>query len=160
MRLIGRVFVTGDKHCNFMSDLDYKKVEVFCKRFNTTTDDVMIVLGDHGVAYDGAWSDHHAKKKLGKLPITFVMIRGNHDMRPSRTWQRLLVRKPGVIEGWFYEDPDVKNILYTDEYGWYMFNDIRTFIIGGAYSVDKYYRIRNGKTLMYNRQFLGFNINE
>lgn len=135
------IFVTGDKHGNFQSDCDYQKIRQFCENHNTTQDDVMIILGDHGIHYDGGWHDQHARKKLSKMPITFVMIRGNHDMRPSENWRRAFVMRPGVMSGWFYEDPYADNILYTDEYGWYDFGGVQTFVICGAYSVDKYYRL-------------------
>ena len=44
----------------------------------------MIVLGDNGVNYWGGKRDKALKKKLEALPITFMMIRGNHDQRPSK----------------------------------------------------------------------------
>lgn len=138
---MGRVFITGDKHGNFSSDEDYQKIKKFCDQFETTTSDMMIVLGDHGIHYDGTWGDHHARKKLAKYPITFVMIRGNHDMRAQTSWHRVFVMKPGTVTGWFREDPENKNILYTDEYGWYTFANRQTFVINGAYSADKFYRL-------------------
>ena len=135
---MGRVFVTGDKHGDFKSEYDYRKIEAFCNTVGTTQNDVMIVLGDHGVHYDGAWSDEKGLKKLSKLPITFVMIRGNHDRRPIPSWRKLFAASD---TGHFYEDPLAENVLYTHEYGWYTFGGVQCFVIGGAYSVDKYYRL-------------------
>jgi 3-oxoacid CoA-transferase subunit A len=135
------VFITGDKHGDFRSDFDYQRVKNFCENYETTLDDFIIVLGDHGIHYDGEWHDHNSRKKLGKYPITFIMIRGNHDMRPEPGWKRLFLMKPGTVTGWFWEDPEVANVLYTDEFGWYTFRDQPVFVIGGAYSVDKYYRL-------------------
>ncbi len=137
---MGRVFVTGDKHGNFSSEYDYQHVKQLCDVVGTTKDDVMIVLGDHGVHYDGGWGDIKARKKLAKYPITFVMIRGNHDRRPIPSWKKVFAATDSMI-GHFYEDPIADNILYTNEYGWYTFGGVQTFVIGGAYSVDKYYRL-------------------
>lgn len=137
---MGRIFVTGDKHGDFVSDNGYKIVREFCEKNSTTRDDVMIVLGDHGVHYDGGWGDHHAKKNLSKYPITFVMIRGNHDQRCKDMWKRKLISE-SRMEGWFVEDPEYDNILYTEEFGWYTFAGNHVFTINGAYSVDKWYRL-------------------
>jgi len=137
---MSRVFITGDKHADFNSPDDYKKIEEFCKRHGTTRDDYMIVLGDHGMSYFGGWRDIHAKEKLAKIPIRFIMIRGNHDERPSMAWKHIYV-DTAAVTGWFIEDPDFPDILYTEEYGWYKFAGVKAFVINGAYSVDKDYRI-------------------
>lgn len=138
---MSRVFITGDKHGDFSSDNDYSKIKAFCERFETTTDDYMIVLGDHGIHYDDGWQDHRARKKLAKFPITFIMIRGNHDMRPSESWEDTFAFRDESCWGRFYVDPEVSNILYTREYAWYRFAGNMCYVIGGAYSVDKYYRL-------------------
>lgn len=137
-----RVFLTGDKHCNFQSPDDYQKIKAFCEQFETTLNDYMIVLGDHGVHYDDGWSDYHAKKRLSKYPINFIMVRGNHDMRPNDGWKHIGINAgDGAVVGTFIEDPEFSNILYTTEYGWYQFAGRSCFVIGGAYSADKYYRL-------------------
>ena len=73
------VYITGDKHGS------YKDVEQFCLRWNTSRDDLLIVLGDNGVNYWGADDrrDRKLKAYLSSLPISFYMIKGNHDQRPS-----------------------------------------------------------------------------
>ena len=40
-----RVFITGDTHG------DFNNIAKFCKKNETTTDDVMIILGDAGINY-------------------------------------------------------------------------------------------------------------
>ena len=71
------VYVTADPEGNF------KYIEDFCKKFNTTTDDILIILGDAGINYDKGAGDYYTKKNLSKLPITFFCIHGNHEMRPE-----------------------------------------------------------------------------
>lgn len=137
---MGRVFVTGDKHGDFQSEYDYARIKNFCQTHGTTKEDVVIILGDHGVRYFDDWRDYHAKKKLAKMPIRFVLLRGNHDMRVSPMWKRKYLDEPHIC-GWFVEDPDFPDILYTEEFGWYWFGGKRVFVINGAYSADKYYRI-------------------
>lgn len=135
-----RVYITGDKHG------DYKEVEAFCLKWNTCKDDLLIVLGDNGVNYYGPKSDRRIKRRLSSLPITFFMIRGNHDQRPSKKLYTLapedvhpLVKGPCL---WQEEYP---NLLFAAEYGEYQFmvngRWVKSFVIGGAYSVDKWYRM-------------------
>ena len=142
-----RVFITGDKHGNFISPDDYQKIDHFCEQFDTDTTDVMIVLGDHGMTYYSPTDKRtiNGFKKLAKFPITFIMIRGNHDQRPCHYTTAL----PEYIETPAYSGRfsklqgklECKNVLFTEEYGWYTFAGNRVFVVGGAYSVDKYYRL-------------------
>lgn len=141
---MNRIFVTGDKHCDFVSRNDYLAVQKLCETAETTKDDVLIVLGDHGIHYDNGTNDHNARRRLSEFPITFVMIRGNHDMRPNVDWRTECISN-GAMSGYFVRDPEVDNILYTTEWGWYIFGDMPAFVIGGAYSVDKYYRLEKQK---------------
>ncbi len=41
------IYLTGDTHGEFA------RIEAFCKRFGTCKDDVMIILGDAGINFDG-----------------------------------------------------------------------------------------------------------
>lgn len=142
-----QTYITGDKHGDFQSPNDYIKLRGFCEQRSTTKDDVMIVLGDHGIHYDEGKHDTYCRSSLSYFPITFVMIRGNHDMRPRKEWEHVEIDREN-LKGWFWKDPDYDNILYTDEYGWYKFGNKDVFVIGGAYSADKFYRLE--------RQRLGF----
>lgn len=56
------IFITGDKHG------DYASVEHFCRRFNTTKEDVMVILGDNGVNYYGPSKDKRLKKSFRLCP--------------------------------------------------------------------------------------------
>lgn len=132
---MSRVFITGDKHG------DYTDVAKFCERWGTSKDDFMIVLGDNGVNYYGIRKDRRRKKSLSKLPITFVMIRGNHDARPYKNLYHEIEYNNEAISGTFLVEDEFPSILFTKEFGWYQFGGKDTFVIGGAYSVDKWYRL-------------------
>lgn len=140
------VYITGDKHGDFLSDhLDYAKVRQFCEDHHTTKEDVMIVLGDHGVRFfpDNDWATLRDMSRLEKMPIRFVLIRGNHDRRVNKNNPNLqtvtLTQKE--ISGTFYRYEDFPHLLFPKEYGWYSFAGHSTFIICGAYSIDKEYRL-------------------
>ena len=107
----------------------------------------MIVLGDNGVNYYGPTKDRRLKKKLEEMPITFFMIKGNHDQRPSRKLYHVTSNNPHpLLEGTCLAEDDYPSILFSAMYGGYQFlrpSGIwqRAFVLGGAYSVDKWYRL-------------------
>ena len=70
------VYITGDTHKRF------KRIADFCERMETTTDDIMIILGDAGINFSGGERDRYDKEYLSCLPITLFCIHGNHEMRP------------------------------------------------------------------------------
>lgn len=70
------IYITGDTHG------DFRNVERFCKKMQTSKDDVLIILGDAGINYYGPEQDKRKKKYLESLPITIFAIHGNHEMRP------------------------------------------------------------------------------
>ena len=71
------IYITGDTHG------DFSIVEGFCQHNETTTDDVLIILGDVGINYFGEPHDLDLKKELSDYPITLFCIHGNHEKRPE-----------------------------------------------------------------------------
>lgn len=134
------VFISGDKHGQ------YKNVEQFCFRWNTTKEDLLIILGDNGVNYSGPHKDKGIKNYLSSLPISFFMIKGNHDQRPSLKLYTLAPEDahPLVRGSYLYEE-EYPSLLFSALYGGYQFliDDrwVKTFVLGGAYSADKWYRL-------------------
>jgi len=101
----------------------------------------MIVLGDNGVNYYGYYKDRRKKKQLEKLPITFIMIRGNHDSRPDKRIYKEVEFNTEMYSGTFLVEEEFPSLLFTKEFGWYTVGGKKIFVIGGAYSVDKWYRL-------------------
>lgn len=140
------VYLTGDKHGDFSPDHeDYAKVKRFCQKYQTTKKDVLIVLGDHGVRFypNKDRRTKHALQRLEKLPITIVLLRGNHDRRVgihTPNFTEVLI-KNDIMSGVFFVDKGYPSIYYTDEYGEYTFAGHPTLVICGAYSVDRDYRL-------------------
>ena len=133
------IYITGDTHRNF------DRIEYFCDRHNTTKDDLMIILGDAGINYYGdEKDDRRVKRYLETFPITFMLIRGNHETRPDPSWP---VRTKATDEyiGSFIIQQDFPSILYAQDGRMYRLKTYdgwkTAFVIGGAYSVDKYYRL-------------------
>lgn len=128
------IWITGDKHGDFW------EVEAFCRDWRTQRSDVLIILGDAGINY---YQDARAlamKQHLAQLPITLFCIHGNHEARPERCAGYEL--RPG-FGGQVYVDPRFPNQLFPVDGALYTLGAKRVLVIGGAYSVDKYYRLMN-----------------
>ena len=67
-------YITGDTHKKF------DRVESFCLEHHTTTDDVMIILGDSGINYWLGPKDEKLKERVARIPVTCFCIHGNHDI--------------------------------------------------------------------------------
>ena len=139
-----RYFITGDQHGQFGGLKD------FCKKAETTTNDVLIILGDAGVNYTLKDNDLWLKRSLTKIPITFAFVHGNHEERPYNVPGYKLVPSPfGAGNVWF--DERFPNQFFFDD-GEYTLGDKPALVIGGAYSVDKNYRLMSGNKWFESEQ--------
>ena len=129
------IYITGDKHGDF-DFLDY-----FCEKYNTTIDDILIILGDAGINYYLNELDYKLKNKISKYPITLFCIHGNHEERPENINTYITKEFNG---GLVYYEKEYPNILFSIDGEIYNFNGNKTISIGGAYSVDKQYRLEVG----------------
>lgn len=137
---MANIYVTGDKH------RDFDSIVKFCNEVPTTKDDLMIILGDNGVNYYGDdRGDLRIKKRLQNLPITFMMIRGNHDKRPSESmgYREQLISTYNY-DGYFLVQDAFPSLLFARDGAFYHLKQKNVFVAGGAYSVDKYYRLERG----------------
>ena len=129
--MIERWIITGDLHGDFNRLKDIPNEENIG----------FIVLGDAGFNFWLNGSDDHWKKKITKLyKFTIYCVRGNHEARPQSI--------PGMecvfdenVSGPIYYQPQYPHIRYFEDYGIYDIGDYKCLVIGGAYSVDKWYRL-------------------
>lgn len=128
-------YITGDCHG------DFRRIETFCQENETTKEDVMIILGDAGINYYLNHKDYELKKQLSDMNITLFCIHGNHEARPWETGTYEEVEWNG---GLVYVEEEFSNILFAKDGEIYNFNGRKIIVIGGAYSVDKFYRIYHG----------------
>lgn len=130
-----RIFITGDTHGRF------ERVETFCRRFQTSQDDILIILGDAGVNFGGERYDTPKKRLLESLPITIFAIHGNHEQRPYTIGSyKETLWHGGTV---FYEE-EYPNILFAKDGEIFDLNGRQTVVMGGAYSVDKAARLAYG----------------
>ena len=127
------VYITGDTH------RDFRRLVFFEYKHETTKDDVLIILGDAGINYYGE-KDKALKKVLSDFSMTLFCIQGNHEQRPEniKTYKEKKF-KGGIV---YYEE-EYPNLLFAKDGEIYDFDGKKVLVIGGAYSVDKDYRILN-----------------
>ena len=85
------IYITGDTH------RDFKRTAAFCDTVESTTDDVLIILGDAGINYFGGAKDRWFKYQLAQLPITLFCIHGNHEQRPETLKYATTERLGGTV---------------------------------------------------------------
>lgn len=111
----------------------------------------IIILGDAGFNYFLDNRDDYRKDALVKLPFTFYLVRGNHEARPESL--------PGIetiydeeVHGNVRYQPRWPQIKYFIDGFPYTIQGLSTLVIGGAYSVDKLYRLATGNQWFADEQ--------
>ena len=140
------VYMTGDIHGDPTRFIDLKYL---CKK--NPDIEWIICLGDVGLNYYGAKSrkERYIKDVAGEIPAKLFCIHGNHERRPSEAdGYQLTMVKDGAIQGFMMWNPDYPNQYFAVD-GWYYMIDTptgekRALVCGGAYSIDKYYRLECG----------------
>lgn len=136
------IYITGDTH------RDFTRISEHCAKHNTTKEDLMIILGDSGINYYGSkgggyYDDNSVKQMLADLPITFMLVRGNHEMRPSNIpsyREELILAKE--YAGFFMVEEEYPSLLFAVDGERYGLLGKWAAVYGGAYSVDKPWRTR------------------
>lgn len=128
------IWLTGDTHGHF------DRVEAFCREQQTTTDDILIILGDSGFNFGGE-RDRFLKTRASQFPITIFSLHGNRENRPQDI--------PGYVEGSFHGgnilyEPQYPNLLFAVDGEVYRFAGTDCLVVGGAYSTGKEYRLVKG----------------
>ena len=115
----------------------------------------LILLGDVGANYFLNKRDREFKEQLNKLDIEIYCLRGNHEMRISdaKNYGNYRQYYNINVKGDIWIEEGYPNIYYfKDEGGIYKIQGKSILTIPGAYSVDKYYRLRMGWSWFPNEQ--------
>ena len=129
--------ITGDTHGD----------TVRYSRFNSYKNPeevAMIVLGDAGFNYELNYGDIVRKQRASKYGGYIYCVRGNHEERPGNM-STMTKEWDSNVGGYVYMEVDFPLIRYFIDGEIYLINGLRTLVIGGAYSVDKYYRLMWGR---------------
>lgn len=129
-------YFTGDIHG------DVRRIINDIEHYKITPTDTIVLLGDVGLNYFGnERGDRKSKKLLNQQGITIFCIHGNHEMRPETipTYEKKMWNG-----GTVYYEPAYPNLLFAKDGEVFDFDGYRVIVIGGAYSVDKNYRLQRG----------------
>ena len=129
------VYITGDIHGDIepLYDLyDYH---------SPSSEDIVVLLGDVGANYSGRFRDISFKNSINDLGATFFCVHGNHENRPQNVGTYKEMKWHG---GRVLYEPDYPNILFPVDGDIFELEGKKCIVIGGAYSVDKYFRLEHG----------------
>lgn len=99
----------------------------------------IIILGDAGLNFYLNNTDKKYKKTLNSMGYHIYCVRGNHEERPENLGYEL--DYDPEVKGLVYLDPNFENICYLVDGEEYWFGEHSALVIGGAYSIDKWYRL-------------------
>lgn len=146
--MITQWYVTGDCHSDFSRF--YKLNEA------VPEDEVwgVIILGDAGLNF---WLNKRDKKNkyriCDKYPkLRFYCVRGNHEARPEDVEGMELLWDDEVNDKVYWE-PQYPHIKYFIDGFDYNINGYKILTCGGAYSVDKYWRLEKQAAGFYGGWF-------
>ena len=130
------IYITGDIHGEVF------RVEEAVEKFNIGSEDIIVLLGDVGMNYYGNnRGDKHRKKRMNKLGVPIFCIHGNYEMRPGTI---ATYREMEWHGGTVYVEDEYPNLLFAKDGDAYDMDGQKVIVIGGAYSVDKWYRLQCG----------------
>lgn len=140
--MINHIYITGDCHGEFSR----------LKNVPNKEDVALIILGDAGFNFWLNKTDHKWKKKITDLyKFTIYCVRGNHEARPQDIFG-MICEWDADVNGYVYYQIEYPRIKYFKDWGIYTICNYTFAVVGGAYSVDKYYRLnRAGLTEATNQ---------
>jgi 3-oxoacid CoA-transferase subunit A len=133
--MIKNWLIRGDTHGNFLwmtkgSLAKYQPEET-----------AIIILGDAGFDFYLNETDERKKKEVENRGYYIYWLRGNHEARPQELEEYEKIFDENV-KGIVYYNPRYPHLRAFLDYGFYDINNYSCLVIGGAYSVDKYYRLQ------------------
>lgn len=148
---ISEIYITGDTHGAVAS-----RVGQLLYNNNVIPEETaLIILGDAGLNYYSGKKDRKHKAEVEEKGVYVYCVRGNHEARPGEKLGMHLINDEFVGGAVWIED-EFPHIRYFTEWGIYNIEGMHTLVIGGAYSVDKYYRIAQGFKWFENEQLTDF----
>lgn len=125
------IYITGDKHRDFYRLHSIEK----------NNDNMIIILGDAGINYCLNEEDNKFKMHLNDMNIKLFCIQGNHEERPENISS---YKEVDMFGGKVFIEDEYPNLIFAKNGELYTIDGKTVLVIGGAYSVDKDYRLAYG----------------
>ena len=165
---MSKVYAMSDVHGKWQFVRDFILRNKMTENF--TKEDTLILLGDTGANFFFNHRDKEFKEKLESMPITYFIIRGNHEERPSICMEKnpdewhteiyfgniVYVENKYPSIKYAMDEPTIYRIPYLSDYSDKtpendysdekepLYEYFATLVVPGAYSVDKDFRLQNG----------------
>lgn len=140
------IYITGDTHRDFSR----------LYGLEMTSKDILIILGDIGINYCLNDEDIKIKEFLKKLKVRLFCIQGNHEERPENISS---YHELEMFGGKVYIEDDYPNLIFAKNGELYNIDRKSVLVIGGAYSVDKEYRLLYGYKRFKDEQLSQYEMN-
>jgi 3-oxoacid CoA-transferase subunit A len=126
--------IRGDCHGNFQW-LHNETLKQY-----TPSETAIIILGDSGCNFWLNKTDRNLKRNIEQIGYTLYLVKGNHEARPE-TLPEVELTFDENVNNYVYIQPEFPHIRYFKQYGIYVIMGYKCLVLGGAYSVDKWYRL-------------------
>lgn len=138
--MIKHWYVTGDTHGGRSTILRVGNISRNMPKSYKIEETAIIILGDVGLNFYLNNTDKNYKKMLNSMGFHIYCVRGNHEERPENIPGIILVEDENVNNAvWLQEE--FPNIRYFVDGNEYFIDDYSILVVGGAYSIDKWYRL-------------------
>lgn len=151
--MIKNWLVTGDTHRHILERL--RAIPSTYKPEETG----LIILGDVGINWCLDKRDDKLKELIEETGYHLYCIRGNHDAPPNEV-EGLKVVIEEDSYNIYLREPRFPHINYLIDGNIYQFGNFSALALGGAYSVDSFYRRINGYTWFKGEQISAEERNE
>ena len=129
------IFVTGDTHANL--DIGKLSTRRFPEQKELTKEDFLIVCGDFGLVWDGSAREIYWQDWLSDKNFTTLWIDGNHENFDILYELPLTEKFDGKVR------EIAPDIYHLDRGQVLTIDDQKIFVMGGARSHDREYRIKH-----------------
>lgn len=125
------ILITGDTHREFNR----------LSKIQNNDGNMVIILGDACINYFLDDRDIELKKYLNDMNIPLFCIQGNHEERPENISS---YEEKTMFGGKVFIEKEFPNLIFAKNGELYTIDGKSVLVIGGAYSIDKEYRLLYG----------------
>ena len=133
------LFFTGDTHGGVATISRIGNIQRNMPEYKPE-ETMVVILGDAGLNFWLNNTDKKYKKLLNSMNYHIYCVRGNHEQRPELIKSMILVNDENVNNVVYMEEA-FPNIRYFVDGKIYNLLGYKCLVVGGAYSVDKWYRL-------------------
>lgn len=137
--MIKNLIFTGDTHGGIATVSRIDNIKRNMPEYKPE-ETMVVILGDAGLNFWLNNTDKKYKKLLNSMNYHIYCVRGNHEQRPELVKSMVLVNDENV-DNVVYMEETFPNIRYFVDGKIYNLLGYKCLVIGGAYSIDKWYRL-------------------